>query len=228
MNRFLVFWFVLLLCTACRDKEPPCDPIIDLGAIEPSEETFDLLPPAYLIGADLRFENKDGDQIKFTSPGPRLAMTFPGREPVTCEDGDAESVYTFERNMRATTYTSFDEESPLVSFRVVSEVVLLDREMGEPPTFVDAIIIEAIFQFAGTNGLIIEFETNYLQGSDRATGEDFGSLRSPVFESLRTKEIFGELFEDLLTNEEETVFFKVGEGVVAFADQNGNLWKRVQ
>jgi len=214
----------LLLCLtvlfhACGNEEadPICEEQINLGVLELTQAAKDAIPEAFTMEEDFVLENAQGDQVTFKYNNQFIGVEEAGEVTITCEDGINETKYTYTQVEDTYFYFPINFEDRFGDLGVTIFLEDLPLETGQGPEFVDFLRVETF------RGEYLLFQ----QVSDRGTGRAIeGDFFGKAME-LAEVEILGEMFSNVLVNAEDNIYFKLGEGIVAMRDLNGELWKRI-
>jgi len=226
MKQFIYFLsLIALLTTSCGGEDDACEPLVDLGVVEPTDKTLNFLPSAYLNRDNFLLENPNGDRILFTQEKPDEVEVIDGRETLSCENEPGESVYSFGTENRTIFYSTDDPDAPIQAIEIQLQVTHLLTNGNATPDLVDVIRIRAYRQ--NDFGIFDRFLG--LQSDDRESGrkEQFGSIE--IIHDPQSVEINGEQFENAYFYEGvEIIFFQPGDGIIAIRDYNDVYWKRVR
>ncbi len=222
----LVLYIILLI--SCKD-EHKCPPSIDLGDLYWSEETKNWIPEEYFnLPHTIKYLSENNEEKSFHLEYSREKHVSSRTTTVACEEGDGTTEYKYDTKLYGGKFISNDS---LVIFFGLG----VRNEIYTPEDRTEADFYEYV------NMSMAVFYNNFIQ-EDYSWVRVLTDIRNAEFEDIdhtgdrklfhETIEINGEIYNNVYSDPNQSdppanIYFKKGEGIIAFIDGEGITWKLV-
>lgn len=223
----LLTLLLLVSILSCKDKEPYCPPSEDLGELYWSMETEAWLPEEYFsLPHSLKYISENGEEKIFILDSSQQDFSSNSRTEVACESGEGSTDYRYSTQSYSGTFISEDSLSIFFALGVQNEVFSPeDRTEADFYEYVSMSMAlfydSAIIQRYGWIRVLTDLRNAELEDIEY-TVDNY-----TFYDSLEvSNESFYDVYTDL-TSFDPTIntLFKKGEGIIAFIDSDGILWK---